>query len=201
MTQLDDDKRALRAALKHALAALPVEHFRDAGRAIAAHLAPSLPGSGVVAAFAARAREVDTGPLLGLLRERGVRVALPRIDGDELAFCLVDDVTTLPADRLGIPTPPSDAERVPLAACALVVVPGLGVDARGHRIGFGRGFYDRALARAAVVDGAVVDRAVGVFVDGAVVPHVPHGAHDVRLRRFCTPLRGLVDVDKLPSTR
>ena len=37
MTQLDDDKRALRAALKHALAALPVEHFRDAGRAIAAH--------------------------------------------------------------------------------------------------------------------------------------------------------------------
>jgi 5-formyltetrahydrofolate cyclo-ligase len=190
MTTLAADKRAVRATLRARLDALPLAAFVDAGVAVAAHLAPWLPERGVVACFASRARELDTAPLIALARARGLRVALPRMDGDDLAFVVVDDVAALPLDRLGIPAPEADAPAVDVAACALVVVPGLGFDERGGRLGYGRGYYDRVLSR-----GDVVDRAIGVFLDEQRVACVPMGAHDVRLRRVCTPARGVVHGD------
>ena len=189
MTSLVDDKRALRATLRARLAALPARAFRDAGVAVAAHLAPLVPARGPVACFASRADELDTAPLITLVRARGLQVALPRIDGDDLAFVVVSDVAALPRDRWGIPAPDPNAPAIDLADCGLVVVPGLAFDDGGGRLGHGRGYYDRVLSR-----GDVVDRVVGVFLDEARVPEVPMGECDVRLRRVCTPARGVVTV-------
>jgi 5-formyltetrahydrofolate cyclo-ligase len=188
MTSLAADKRALRAALRARLDTLPLSAFVDAGHVIARHLLPLLPARGVVAAFASRARELQTAPLFALARARGLQVALPRIDGDALAFVVVDDEGALPLDRFGIPAPPAGAPAVAVETCGLIVVPGLGFDERGGRLGYGRGYYDRVLSR-----GGVVDRAVGVFLDEQRVERVPMDAHDVRLQRLCTPSRGVVD--------
>jgi 5-formyltetrahydrofolate cyclo-ligase len=190
MTTLVDDKRALRATLRARLAALPAQAFRDAGVAVAAHVAPLLPATGIIACFASRADEVDTAPVIALARARGLPVALPRIDGDDLAFVVVDDVAALPLDRWGIPAPDANAPVIDAGDCGLVIVPGLAFDDAGGRLGFGRGYYDRVLSR-----GNVVERAVGVFVDEVRVPRVPMGPRDVRLRRMCTPSRGVVVVD------
>jgi 5-formyltetrahydrofolate cyclo-ligase len=189
-------KRTLRRELRARLQALPRAAFVDAGAAVAHHLAPRLPPRGIVASFAGRDDEIATAPLHALARARGLAVALPRMDGDALAFVVVDDEGALPRDRFGIAAPPAEGEVVPLSACGLVVVPGLAFDERGGRLGHGRGFYDRALAGAAVVDRSVVDRAVGVFLDEQCVARVPVDAHDVRLRCVCTPTRGLVVVDE-----
>ncbi|MBM4282756.1 MAG: 5-formyltetrahydrofolate cyclo-ligase [Deltaproteobacteria bacterium] len=188
MSGLVDQKRALRATLRARLAALPAPAFHDAGVVVAAHLVPLLPARGVVAAFASRAGELDTTPLLALARARGLQVALPRIDGDALGFVIVDDDAALPRDRWGIPAPDPRAPTIDVGSCGLVVVPGLAFDDAGGRLGYGRGYYDRALAGA-----DILDRAVGVSLDEQRVGRLPMAAHDVRLRRLCTPARGVFD--------
>jgi 5-formyltetrahydrofolate cyclo-ligase len=189
-------KRTLRRALRARLRGLPRAAFVDGGAAMARHLAPRLPARGIIASFVGRDDELDTAPLHALARAHGLAVALPRMDGDMLAFVVVADEGALPRDRFGIAAPPADGEVVPLSACGLIVVPGLGFDDRGGRLGHGRGFYDRALAGAADLDEDVVDRAVGAFLDEQRVDRVPIDVHDVRLRCVCTPAHGVVVVDE-----
>jgi 5-formyltetrahydrofolate cyclo-ligase len=190
MSDIAAVKRARRAELRARLQALPPSAFVQAGVCVAAHLASVLPVRGMVAAFAARADEVQTAPLLAALRARGLGIALPRIDGDALSFILVDDdVALLPRDRSGIAVPPADRAPVAVANCALVLVPGLGFDSRGGRLGHGRGYYDRVLR-----DPVVRARAIGVFLDEQRLDHVPCAGHDVRLLRLCTPNGGLLSV-------
>jgi len=191
-TTLATTKQALRRALRARLRALPAAAFSAAGAAVATALSSKLPSSGTVALFASRADEIDVRPLQRMLRERGLDIAVPRIVGDELVFHVVDgDIHALPVDAFGIPTPPATASTVPLSSCALVIVPGLGFDDAGGRVGHGRGYYDRALVDGA--DGGVdLDRAVAILLDEQWVDAVPMGDDDVRLRWLCAPGRGLV---------
>ena len=68
-------------------------------------------------------------------------------------------------------------------------------DARGHRLGYGAGYYDRAIAR--LQENGHSPRLIGVAFDCQEVPEVPDEWHDVivpeiitegGLRRFPTPL-------------
>ena len=199
VSDVDDDdpaKSKLKKLLRRTLRArLAGQDGLAAGVQIAAHLAVLLPAVGTVAFFASRDGELDTRPLDALLRRRGLRRVLPRIVDDDLVFCVVDveAAHALPRDTFGIPTPRAGSDVVAIADCDLIIVPGLGFDDAGGRIGYGRGFYDRALA----ADGGVArDRVVGVFFDEAREDVVPMTAHDFRLPRLCTPGRGVVVVDK-----
>lgn len=75
-----------------------------------------------------------------------------------------------------------------LSPCMLdvVLVPGLVFDAAGGRIGFGKGHYDRMLARC-----APAARFVAVGYDWQVVADVPQGPGDVRVHAVATPVRWL----------
>lgn len=185
-------KQALRRALRARLQARGESALVEAGRVVAGHLDALLPDRGVVALFAARPTELSTAALDDRLRARGLGRAVPRIDGDHLVFERVDDHTAiadLPRDGLGIPTPlPGAGTTVALRDCALVVVPGLGFDRRGGRLGYGRGYYDRALV--SVAD----DRLVAVLDDCQWVDEVPCTALDRRMPRLCSPA-GVVAVD------
>jgi len=61
-----------------------------------------------------------------------------------------------------------------------VLVPLLAVDAKGYRLGYGGGFYDRTLAALAPVT------AVGVAFDVQRVDAVPRGVHDRPLTHLVT---------------
>jgi 5-formyltetrahydrofolate cyclo-ligase len=82
--------------------------------------------------------------------------------------------------------------REPVAGCPVVamnrldlaLVPGLAFDARGHRLGRGKGFYDRLLA-------GFPGRTVGVAFDFQVVAQVPVEPHDIALNAVVTPTRWL----------
>ncbi len=201
-------KQDLRRVVKAALRARGAALVKD-GEDVSTHLAPLLPSTGpkrsTVALFASRDSELSTTPLDALLRARSLTRALPRIvearasgptinvearasgptinAGDQLEFVIVDDDTAiadLPRDALGIPTPTGD-DVIALVDCALVVVPGLAFDARGGRLGYGKGYYDRAL------NGVDDDVIVGVLSDCQWVDAVPMEAHDRRLRRLVSP--------------
>lgn len=129
----------------------------------------------VVAAYVSVGREPGTGPLIEELRGRDVRVLLPLLQPDnDLDWSAYDGPESLRSATRGLlePTGP----RLGLDAITradVVLVPGLAVDRRGHRLGRGGGSYDRALAR--VPQDALV---CALLHEGELVDEVPVEPHD-----------------------
>ena len=90
-------------------------------------------------------QEVRTVPLLEKALADGKRVAVPKVYGDEMRFIYITDLTQVEKGYAGIPEPVADG---PVAddKTALVLMPGLAFDPKGHRIGYGGGYYDKFLA-------------------------------------------------------
>jgi 5-formyltetrahydrofolate cyclo-ligase len=102
--------------------------------------------------------EVDLRPLGSTLIERGVRVAYPAVDPETraMAFRFTAGPDDLEPGAFGILEPkPHCPEALPGSLDA-IVVPCLAADPRGQRIGYGAGFYDRALPRFAPPAAAIV---------------------------------------------
>ena len=90
-------------------------------------------------------QEVRTVPMLEQTLRDGKRVAVPKVFGDEMKFLYLQDLTQVAKGYAGIPEPIAD-EPVAEDKTALVLMPGLAFDPKGHRIGYGGGFYDKFLA-------------------------------------------------------
>lgn len=97
---------------------------------------------------AERQREVDTWPIIHRLWTMpSVRVVAPRCslqDGTLTHHELKPD-TVLETNRWGIPEPVAESPAYLPQHIDLVLVPLLTFDQRGHRVGYGKGFYDRFL--------------------------------------------------------
>ena len=89
-------------------------------------------------------QEVRTLPILEQALRDGKRVAIPKCYGTEMRFIWMEDLSKTTPNR-GIPEPIADG---PVAddASALVLMPGMAFDPKGHRIGYGGGYYDKFLA-------------------------------------------------------
>jgi len=103
-----------------------------------------VPAAHAMMLFSSFGSEVPTGPLIERLRERGITVALPRIEGGELV-----PVGYVPGDPVR-PTSfgavePVAPDALDAASLDVVVVPGVAFDRFGRRIGYGGGYYDRFL--------------------------------------------------------
>lgn len=140
-----------------------------------------VPGQ-IVSGFLPIRSEVDLRPLMFALYEKGVRLCVPAIlDKTTIVFRelvrgapLVDTGfgTSGPGDDAAVLEP--DVMLVPLAA----------FDDRGHRIGYGAGHYDRAIAR--LIDANRQPHLIGTAFDCQQVERVPDEAHDVVLDAVLT---------------
>ena len=120
--------------------------------------------------------EVDTRALICTCLNQGKRVAVPVVmpGTKTLAHALIDGLDQLVVGPWGLAQPdPAAATWLPAAArIDLVVVPGLAFDRRGHRIGWGGGYYDRFLAQIQAVK-------IGLCYDALVLDCIPGEPHDV----------------------
>lgn len=135
-------------------------HFRDAGAVL---LSLSLPD------------EIDASPLLIAALGAGKRVFLPRMDWDRASMGGVEVFSPdfpIEVRRHGVPEPVG-ASVIEPAALDVVLVPGVAFDRQGGRIGRGKGFYDRFLARA----GRGTFRLALCF-SAQIVDRVPRDDHD-----------------------
>ena len=120
--------------------------------------------------------EVDTRTLICTCLAQGKRVAVPVVmpGTKTLAHALIDGLDQLIVGPWGLAQPdPATATWLPAEArIDLVVVPGLAFDRRGHRIGWGSGYYDRFLAQVQTVK-------IGLCYDELVLDRIPGEPHDV----------------------
>jgi len=134
---------------------------------------PSLPrwqDAQVVAAYSALPGEPDLRPF----DWAGKSVLLPRVQGDDLVFHLVENAAQLKAGSFGVMEP--DAEKCPVADihdAQIIFIPGLAFTADGARLGRGRGFYDRLLA---TLPSHILR--VGVCFASQLVAEVPSEPHN-----------------------
>ena len=146
MTQ---DRRHLRARLREQRRALPAAQRITGAQALAERLLelPFAPQEGFVAGYWAMDGEIALHAWqLALPAE--VTYCLPVLhEGRRLRFVPWRAGQPLAQNRYGIPEPQVDAASLlPPDAMRLVVLPLVGFDATGQRLGMGAGWYDRSFA-------------------------------------------------------
>jgi 5-formyltetrahydrofolate cyclo-ligase len=179
------DKPAARALAKARRAAMPPEQRQQLSAALVAHAEwlSSLASSGVISGFLSIGDEIDLGPLMQALVQRGHRLALPVMQGraKPLLFRAYTPGDDLGTTTWGIREPLPAA---PTALPDLLIVPLLAFDATGQRLGYGGGFYDRTIADARKFRQIT---AVGVAFDQQRLDAVPHVDYDQPLDWMLTP--------------
>jgi 5-formyltetrahydrofolate cyclo-ligase len=146
---------------------------------------PEFAAALTVALYCPTRNEVFTEELFATARRHGKRVAYPRVRGGQLEFVQVADLQTLTPGAFGILEPVGDS-LLRLGELDLVVVPGVAFDRRGHRLGYGKGFYDRLL------HGAPPAVLAGLCFDFQLVDVLPHEEHDVCMDLLVTDERTLM---------
>jgi 5-formyltetrahydrofolate cyclo-ligase len=126
-----------------------------------------------VLAYVAIQGEADVSSLEEDVRARGGRWILPRVEGESLALHEIPKGASLATGAYGIPEPCANLQRVSPDAIDFALIPALAVDERGHRIGWGGGYYDRVLPS--------LTRAFrcAVVYDFQLIAEAPTSSHDI----------------------
>ncbi|MGU9982083.1 5-formyltetrahydrofolate cyclo-ligase [Phreatobacter sp. HK31-P] len=131
----------------------------------------------VVSGFLPIRSEIDVRPLMDRLRRAGARLALPAFPDRKESMIFRELVRGADLVPMGFGTygpGPEAAEVFP----EVLLTPLAAFDRNGHRIGYGKGHYDMALAR---LDAMARRIAVGIAFACQEVDAVPHEPHDRKL--------------------
>jgi 5-formyltetrahydrofolate cyclo-ligase len=125
--------------------------------------------------------EVDTRFIIDrLLRSEKINLFLPKVKGKDLIPVRLKDLHSLKKGYAGIMEP--EGEAVTPEEIDVVVVPAVAFDTKGHRLGYGKGYYDRFLKKTDALK-------VGVAYDFQIVDRLPYEPHDVPVDLIVTPTR------------
>jgi 5-formyltetrahydrofolate cyclo-ligase len=133
---------------------------------------PVFDGKGPVSAYWPMRSEADPRPILEALNEKGTALCLPAIVDGAMLFRRWAPWEPIVPGGFGtlVPEPAQ-----PVVRPAILIVPLAAFDRRGYRIGYGKGYYDRALSEL----GAAT--AIGIAYGAQEIAAVPDEPHDQRL--------------------
>jgi 5-formyltetrahydrofolate cyclo-ligase len=183
MHEMKTAKAQLRAQALARRDAMGEEERIEASLAIADRVASRLsfePGT-VVSGFLPIRSEVDPRPLMMALADRGARLCVPAILEGRLVFRHLVRGAPLEPQGFGTYAPGPDAA---VLDPTVMLVPMAAFDARCHRIGYGRGYYDRAIT--ALRDKGFAPVLAGLAFAVQEVDAVPVEAHDAGLDFIAT---------------
>ena len=124
-------------------------------------------------------KEVMTRDLIEKALEMGKTVAVPRVEGDDMVYYEIKDFSTLKSGYFGIMEP--DGGKVCTREEGFLLVPGVAFDPARHRVGYGKGFYDRYLSR------HTQHATVAMALDFQIVETVPSDVYDICPQMLITP--------------
>lgn len=115
-------------------------------------------------------------PLIKLASEPQKRIALPISSKDtpEMSFFYISSKDELCKGTFGIMEPQADAEKyIPKKHDdAICIIPAIAYDKSGHRLGYGKGYYDRFLSE-------FYGTKIGVCMSDMLLGKLPHGKYDL----------------------
>ena len=180
--KIEEAKAALRIKAHAARAALPQADRADAALAVMRHFFEgiTLRAGDVVAAYWRIRDELDCQPILVKLMDSNQTVVLPVVLGPEqpLDLRVWEQGASLYESGFGTLAP---SELAPKAEPDIVIMPLLGFDGRGTRLGYGGGYYDRTLAAM-----AKKPRLIGLAFAAQELDRIPRETHDVPLDAIVT---------------
>ena len=146
---------------------------------------PEFQRAETVAAYASKEDEVETRGIIGAALAGRKRVAVPRVDQGSatLSFRLIESLIQLSPGSFGVPEPPAELRSVTLEECDIVAVPVVAWDESGNRLGYGRGYFDKALKSRGRAFAA------GLALEAQRYPDIPQGPSDVPLDAIVTERR------------
>ena len=141
----------------------------------------------VVATYVAKDDEVGTSRIIEGATAAGKTLIVPRSDpsGGTLSFHVIRSMSELSRGHFGVLEPSAEAEEVLLDSADIAAIPVVSWDERGHRLGYGKGFFDRALAAS---PGPL---RVGLALEAQKAPSIPQSPGDVPLDVIVTEARTL----------
>ncbi len=127
--------------------------------------------------YASYGSEVDTVHIARQALADKKELYFPKVFGDEMSFIQVTELSDLEAGYRGIPEPCGCVRwKDTMYASTLMVLPGVAFDKSHHRIGYGKGFYDRFLSDCKRHNAA--PKSIALCFQAQVYPDVPAKAHD-----------------------
>ena len=181
-------KQALRAEMAARVKNLSPTYCREADEAICGHVIQSdvYECAGTVFCYVGTQREIDTMRLIHIMMRDGKRVAVPLcVAKGVMEARRIEGMGDLVSGRYGILAPRLQCPVVEPEELDLVIVPCCTGNAKGERLGYGGGYYDRYLARTKCPTMLLCRHQL----EREDIPMEPH---DVRMDCFVTE-RGLID--------
>ncbi|RUO24431.1 5-formyltetrahydrofolate cyclo-ligase [Aliidiomarina minuta] len=151
-TRIQNSRQQLREQLKQQRRALTEAEQKSASLQLVdtAMQQPEVAQAETIALYFSFAAELNTAPLLQALLDAGKKVCLPVLHPfakGHLLMLRYDPQRPLINNKFAIPEPPLRCpDVVPFAQLDTLLVPLVGFDSQGNRLGMGGGFYDRTLA-------------------------------------------------------
>jgi len=140
-----------------------------------------------IALYSPIQQEIGTDLLFAAAHASGKSILYPTVADNSLRFQRVTELEQLVSGSFGILEPCRPVEDRLLDEADLIVVPGVAFDLDGHRIGFGKGYYDRCLS---LLPGTVA--LVGICHDFQLLDHIPVEDHDIRMQYVITDKRLII---------
>lgn len=174
-------KAELRAMLRRTRATLASPYRADATTRVNSRLIGHrrVQAGPVIGAYAATASELNIDVTLEALIRMHGRVLLPRVLADTVEFAPCVAVDELAVGFAGVREPIHEAH--PIDRLDVLLVPGVGFDRCGRRIGNGAGHYDRILAQ---LPPTCVT--IGVAFEQQLVGAIPTEPHDLPVMYVAT---------------
>lgn len=138
--------------------------------------------------------EPDLRDLFRRWHGQGALLALPVVESSDRPLLFVrwmPDEVLIPGKH-GVPVPVED-ESHPRVSPQIMIIPCVGFDARGYRLGYGGGYYDRTLASRRGPGRSVrPPLALGVAWSEALVPNFEPSPFDLPLDAIITPDEAMI---------
>lgn len=184
------DKNTVRARMRRLRRELDVSWKAEMDRCLCRNLLElgAVREAEAVYLFASFRDEPDTFRIFGELTAQNVRVAFPRVSGNDMEFYWTEGPEQLVAGYRGIPEPDTACLRAN-APAAPVIMPGLAFTPDGRRIGYGGGYYDRFLAR------EPEHERIALAYPFQILKELPVGEQDVPVRQIVT-INGVILCNK-----
>ena len=88
--------------------------------------------------------ELDTSSIINKLKSEKKIIIVPKISNNELVHIAINDETEFGLNEYGIKEP-NDGNHFIIENLDIIFIPLLAFDIEGHRVGYGKGYYDRFL--------------------------------------------------------